>query len=148
MTYHRYHLIVTFLKVTVDSINAVWSVGNAAVELSLPEGLRIDTNDLAGKTYRKVTGLRLPQATVKLLLSAKQDRTRWIEAADARLDVDIDIYSAPLGWQEAAGRQTRFIATQDAITGRARILYTPEDPNVPVHKLRPGMTCTVHSGCD
>ena len=135
------------MKVTIDSVNAVWNVGNAAAELSLPSGLRIDTNDLAGKTFRKVTGIRVPKGTVKLLLASKQDRPRWLETADAQLDVDIDIYSTPPGWQESARRQTEFIAAQDALTGRAKILYTPEDPMNPSHRLRPGMTCSTHFGC-
>ena len=139
---------MTFLKVNVDTVNVVWSVGNAAAELTLPNGLRIDMNDLAGKTFRKVTGVRIPRCAVKLLLASKQDRARWIEAADARFDVDIDIYSAPPGWEESARLQTEFLAQQDALTGRAKILYTLEDPAMPSQRLRPGMTCIVHLGRD
>ncbi len=144
----RSALVVTFLKVNVDSVNIVWTVGNAAAELALPSGVRIDMNDLAGKTFRKVTGVRLPRCAVKLLLASKQDRARWIEAADAHFDVDIDIYSAPPGWEESARLQAAFLAQQDALTGRARILYLPEDPSMPSQRIRPGMTCIVHLGRD
>ena len=137
-------VIVTFLKVRIDSVNVVWNVGNAAAELALPGGLRIDMNDLAGKTFRKVTGVRLPESIVKLLLASRQDRTRWIEAADARFDADIDIYSSPPGWQDSAQLQTEFIAKQDADTRRAKILYTLEGPSNVSQRLRPGMTCIVH----
>ncbi|KAI0743929.1 hypothetical protein C8Q80DRAFT_1355680 [Daedaleopsis nitida] len=129
---------VTFLQVRIDSVNVVWTVGNAAAELTLQRGLRIDMNDLAGKTFRKVTGIRLPEATAKLLLASKQDRGRWIEAADARLDVDIDIYSSPPGWQESAQLQTEFITEQDATTGRVKILYSHEDTTISSQRLRPG----------
>ncbi|RPD53525.1 hypothetical protein L227DRAFT_535889, partial [Lentinus tigrinus ALCF2SS1-6] len=129
---------VTFLKVHVDTVNVVWTAGNAAAELTMPNGLRIDMNDLAGKTFRKVTGVRLPRCAVKLLLASKQDRARWIEAADARFDVDIDMYSAPPGWEESARLQTEFLVKQDALTGRAKILYMPEDPSIPPQRLRPG----------
>ena len=139
---------VTFLKVRIDTVNIVWSVNNAALEITLQEGLRFDSNDLAGKTFRKVTGIRLPQATAKLLLASKQDRTRWVEAADAHFDADIDIYSSPPGWQETAQQQTDFVALQDAITGRAKILYSLEDQPNTAQRLRPGMTCIVHIGCD
>ena len=139
---------MTFLKVDVDTVNVVWTVGNAAAELTLPHGLRIDMNDLAGKTFRKVTGVRLPQCTVKLLLASKQDRARWIEAADARFDVDIDIYSAPPDWEESARLQTEFLAQQDALSGRAKILYMSEDSTMPSQRIRPGMTCIVHLGRD
>ncbi|KAI0705009.1 hypothetical protein C8T65DRAFT_728083 [Cerioporus squamosus] len=129
---------VTFLKVQVDTINVVWTVGNAAAELTLPRGLRIDMNDLAGKAFHKVTGVRLPQCALKLLLASKQDRARWIEAADAHFDVDIDIYSAPPEWEQSARLQTEFLAQQDALTGRAKILYTSEDLSMPTQRLRPG----------
>ncbi|OSD07084.1 hypothetical protein PYCCODRAFT_793525 [Trametes coccinea BRFM310] len=129
---------VTFLKVQVDRINVVWLVGDAAAELTLPSGLRLDRNDLAGKSFSQVTSLRLPEGTVKLLLSSKQDRSRWIEAADARVDVDLDVYSAPPGWREAAKRQTDFVAAEDAPTGRARILYMQEEDSAEASLLRPG----------
>ncbi|KAI0663325.1 hypothetical protein C8Q70DRAFT_1102776 [Cubamyces menziesii] len=129
---------VTFLKVQVDTVNAVWLAGEAAAELSLPNGLRFDTNDLAGKSFRRVTSLRLPEGSAKLLLSSKQDRSRWIEAADARLDVDLDIYSTPSGWRESARRQTEFISEQDAPTGRAKILYVQECDSAESSTLRPG----------
>lgn len=105
-------------------------------------------NDLAGKSFRKVTSLRLPEGTVRLLLASKQDRARWIEAADAQLSVDLDIYSAPPGWQDAARRQMDFIAEQDHPTGRAKILYMEEGDPVDSSRLRPGMTCIVHSWRD
>ncbi|KAI0762082.1 hypothetical protein BD413DRAFT_680921 [Trametes elegans] len=129
---------VTFLKVQVDTVNAVWLAGDAAVELTLPGGLRLDMNDLAGKSFRKVTSIRLPDGAAKLLLSSKQDRTRWIEAADVRVDADIDIYSAPIGWRESAQLQTDFIIKQDALTGRARILYAHEEDSTEASVLRPG----------
>ncbi|KAI1795480.1 hypothetical protein LXA43DRAFT_1178514 [Ganoderma leucocontextum] len=129
---------VTFLKVQVDTVNAVWSVEGAAVEFTLPRGLRLDSNDLAGKMFRKVTGIRLPEATAKLLLASKQDRTRWLEAADVHFDADIDIYSSPPGWRESVRLQTEFVAAQDAITGRAKVLYMSEDPSDTAQRLRPG----------
>ena len=129
-------------------MNVIWSVDGAAVEFMLPKGLRLDSNDLAGKTFRKVTGIRFPEATARLLLASQQDRTRWLEAAHVHVDADIDIYSSCPGWRESARLQTEFIAAQDALTRRAKILYTPEDPLDPLHRLRPGMTCIVHPGCD
>ncbi|KAI0829807.1 hypothetical protein BC628DRAFT_1477689 [Trametes gibbosa] len=129
---------VTFLKVQVESVNAVWVTGGAAAELTLPRGLRLDMNDLAGKSFRKVTSLRLPEATVRIILASRQDRTRWIEVADARVDVNLDLYSAPPGWQESARRQADFIAEQDHLTGRAKILYMEEEDPACSSRLRPG----------
>lgn len=100
-------------------------------------------NDLAGKSFRKVTSLRLPEATVRIILASRQDRTRWIEVADARVDVNLDLYSAPPGWQESARRQADFIAEQDHLTGRAKILYMEEEDPACSSRLRPGMSCIV-----
>ncbi|KAH9858939.1 hypothetical protein C2E23DRAFT_880346 [Lenzites betulinus] len=129
---------VTFLKMKVNSVNAVWLADGAAAELVLPQGLRVDMNDLAGKSFRKATSVRLPEGTARLLLRSRQDRERWIEAASIRLDVDIDIYSTPHDWKESARRQTDFIAQQDHLTGRAKILYVEEEDAAESSRLRPG----------
>ena len=83
---------------------------------------------------------------MKLLLGSKRNPTRWIEAASARFDANIDIYSTPPGWQESAQRQREFISTQDAVTGRAKILYAEEASTNVGQRLRSGMTCIVHLG--
>ncbi|KAL1942384.1 hypothetical protein VTO73DRAFT_5986 [Trametes versicolor] len=129
---------VTFLKIQVESVNVVWLANGAAAELALPAGLRLDMNDLAGKEFRKVTSLRLPEGTARLLLASKQDRARWVEAANACLSVDLDIYSAPPGWRDSARKQADFIAEQDRLTGRAKILYAAEGDPADSSKLRPG----------
>ncbi len=100
-------------------------------------------NDLAGKEFRKVTSLRLPEGTVRLLLASKQDRGRWVEAANACLSVDLDVYSAPPGWRDSARKQADFIAEQDRLTGRAKILYAADGDPASSSRLRPGMTCIV-----
>ncbi|PCH43678.1 hypothetical protein WOLCODRAFT_122406 [Wolfiporia cocos MD-104 SS10] len=114
---------VTFLKVTLDSANIVWRAGTIAVELALPMGIRFDSNDLAGKFHRKVNSIRLPFATCTTLL-ASRSHTRWYEASKVTFDVNLDIYSAPDNWQESAQAQANFISAQDALTGRARVLYS------------------------
>ncbi|KAH9930383.1 hypothetical protein B0H21DRAFT_878964 [Amylocystis lapponica] len=118
--------IVTFLNFLVDTVNVVWLVDGAAAELSFPKGLRISSNDLAGKFHRKVTSIRLPHASVKALLASRKSGT-WYEATDVIVDANIDIYSAPPGWKESARAQTEFLAAQDNLTGRARFCYSVDD---------------------
>lgn len=96
------------------------------MEIALPEGMRIDTNDFAGKTYGKVTSIRLPQASVKTLLASPSSSTTWYEAISMSADANLDIYSAPPGWREKAQQQTAFVARQDALTLRARFLYAAD----------------------
>jgi len=114
--------VVTLLKVTVDGLDLVWKVGGTALHFCVPKGVRIDFNDLAGKTYKKVNSIRLRQGTIKLLLASGPNQSTWLEAAHVELGCCIDLYRAPKGWQEAAQNQAQFVVEQDAPTGRAKQL--------------------------
>lgn len=117
------HIVpVTFLKVSIDGLDLVWKAGGAALNFCAPKGLRIDFNDLAGKTYKKVNSIRLRQGVLKLLLASGPNQSSWLEAAHAEVDCCIDLYRAPKGWQEAARKQAKFFVEQDAPTGRAKRL--------------------------
>ena len=114
--------VVTFLKVTVDGLDLVWKAGGAAINFCASKGVRIDFNDLAGKTYKKVNSIRLRQGTLKLLLASGPNQSSWLEAARAEVDCCVDAYRAPRDWQEAARKQAKFFVEQDAPTGRAKQL--------------------------
>lgn len=129
--------LVTFLKIKLDEVTAVWHAGGAVAELRLPNGFRMDSNDLAGKLYSKVTSFRVPAASVKLLLSKAIRSSEWHEAADMTLDANIDIYSAPQNWRQKAQAQAEFLAAQDGHTCRALFLYMP-DQTIPTDILAPG----------
>ncbi|EMD37359.1 hypothetical protein CERSUDRAFT_114033 [Gelatoporia subvermispora B] len=115
---------VTFTKVTIGSIIVVWCEGSAAVELALPDGLKIDTNDLPGKFYGKVNSIRVPTASIKALLTSKSSQHRWHEAMSVQVDANLDIYSAPPGWEERAQKQRTFVAEQDRPFGRVKFIYS------------------------
>ena len=138
---------VTFLKIVMDEITFVWHADNAAVELRLPHGLRMDSNDLAGKHYSKVTSVRIPDGSMKMLLGKPSAPSEWLEAAEVTFDAFLDNYSAPLGWRERAEAQAQFLAKQDGHTCRAVFLYMP-DQTVPNDTLAPGrrfLTWTIRS---
>lgn len=128
---------VTFLKIALDEATVVWHADNAAVEVRLPEGFRMDSNDLAGKLYSKVTSFRVPDVSVKFLLAKSPSSVEWHEAANLSCDAHIDIYTAPIGWREKAQAQAEFLAAQDGHTCRALFLYMP-DETVPNDTLAPG----------
>lgn len=128
---------MTFLKIKLDEVTAVWHTQNVAVEIRLPSGFRMDSNDLAGKLYSKVTSFRVPNASMKFLLSKAVGSSDWHEAADIAFDANIDIYSAPQGWRKRAQAQAEFLAAQDGHTCRAFFLYMP-DQSVPKDTLAPG----------
>lgn len=113
---------VTFLKVSVDGLDLVLKAGGATLHFYAPKGVRIDFNDLAGKTYKKVTSIRLRQGTLKLLLASGPNQSSWLEAAHTEVDCCVDLYSAPKGWEEAAQIQAKFVVEQDIPTGRAEQL--------------------------
>ena len=117
---------MTFLKLSVDEVNLVWQVDNAAAELSMPRGLRLDTNDVPGKAYSKVTSIRAPEASLKILLCKAADLNEWHEAMAVEMDMNVDLYSAPKDWPEKAKAQLEFLAAQDSHTGRATFLYMPD----------------------
>lgn len=118
-------------------LNVVWNAGSVAVELALPRGLRLDTNDLAGQAYSKVTSFRVPSVCLKILLAANEPSGVWHEALECTADANMDIYSAPSNWREKAKIQSEFLAAQDSHTGRAIFLYMP-DQSVPYDSLAPG----------
>ncbi|KZT28945.1 hypothetical protein NEOLEDRAFT_1057065 [Neolentinus lepideus HHB14362 ss-1] len=126
---------VTFLKVSVDAIAFVWLAGDSALEILVPQGLSLNTNDLAGKLYRKVTTLRLPEAMAKGLRSSGPARRLWLEAVSFTVDLNLDMYSRPDGWQQTAHTQAGFVSTQDVLTGRAKILYAQKGPEALVAHL-------------
>ncbi|KAI0035556.1 hypothetical protein K488DRAFT_82999 [Vararia minispora EC-137] len=104
-------------KVSLSSVDVISTEGDVAFQVLLPTGLRLDTNDLAGDTYRRVTSLRIPGASLRVMRHCVA-RDCWVEAGELGLEVTLEMYSAPVGWQETAKRQAEFIAKEDARTGR------------------------------
>lgn len=103
-------------------MDLVWKAGGAALHFYAPKGVRIDFNDLAGQTYKKVNSIRLRQGILTLLLASGPNQSSWLEAAHVEVDCCVDLYKAPKGWQEAAQSQAEFVVEQDAPTGRAKQL--------------------------
>lgn len=95
----------------------------AALILQLPEGFRLDRNDLGAQHYKSVTSLRIPQVSVKVLLTSSLGRQTWLEAAEINLDANIDIYSSPHGHKTLTKAQLAFIEEQDKATGRAKKIF-------------------------
>lgn len=106
-----------FYKISFAGIDLMSSAGDVAMQLCLPTGLRFDTNDLATDSYKRVISVRVPEVVVRCLRRCAT-RDVWVEAGEVRLDALIDAYMAPPHWQEAATRQTEFMAEQDKKTGR------------------------------
>lgn len=113
---------VTLMKVSVGPVNLTWLAGNTAVDVTIPSGITLNTNDLAGDFYRKVTSIQIPTISLKVLVTNVTRPRSWLEAAHAILDVNVDIYSAPAGWRDTSRVQKEFVRIQDVPTGRAKLM--------------------------
>ncbi|KAG9221064.1 hypothetical protein CCMSSC00406_0005497 [Pleurotus cornucopiae] len=110
---------ITILKFTLSSLDLTWLASPAALVVSLPKGLQIDSNDKPGLFHKRVTSIRLPIVTANLLHATPSLRKAWLETASFSTDLNLDIYAAPYGWQAKARAQNEFVAKQDSLTGRA-----------------------------
>ncbi|KAG6832605.1 hypothetical protein H0H92_014441 [Tricholoma furcatifolium] len=126
---------VTFLKLSLKSLDITWRAGSAALVVNLPRGVKMDSNDLGGRYHRKTTGLRVAEICVKILLSSHPHTERWLEAMNFSADAYLDIYSAPRNYRLKARDQIAFVEEQDRFTGRAGLLVaslrTPNAREVP-----------------
>ena len=109
------------MRVTLASVDLTWSAKPVSVHCYLPKGLYMASNDLSGNNYRKVASLCIPKLILRFLRSLG-DRNDWVEAGEVVLDVALDNYSSPSGWQESALSQAKFLAEQDQPTCRLRKL--------------------------
>ncbi|EGO25461.1 hypothetical protein SERLADRAFT_415036 [Serpula lacrymans var. lacrymans S7.9] len=114
---------VTFVKLSLSALNVTFIAGLVGIDLSLPQGLTIHTNDLAGRFYSKIISLRLPSASLRMLLMSGSLKKSWTEVVDCALDLNLDMYNAPPGWESHADAQRDFIHSQDTPTHRARFLF-------------------------
>jgi hypothetical protein len=118
---------VTFLKISVKSADLTWSIPQAAIRLSVPSGIRYDSNDLAGKTYRHTKSVVAPSIKLRCLLAQAPNKSglldEWFEIASASFDINADIYGAPPNWKADAQRQRLFVQSQDMLSGRASWIY-------------------------
>ncbi|KAH7913899.1 hypothetical protein BJ138DRAFT_527505 [Hygrophoropsis aurantiaca] len=113
---------VTFVRFSLGVLNVTWLARLTAVNLTLPRGLSVHTNDLEGNYCGKVISLRLPYASLKVLLTPGTSRKVWTEAAEFVWDVNLDLYS-PCRWAGTTNEQAKFLQEQDAATQRVQLLF-------------------------
>lgn len=89
----------------------------------LDQGLKFDSNDLGAHHYCRVTSIRIPHISTKVLLTASTERNIWLEAAEIIFDAYLDIYSAPKGHRLTTRAQLAFVEEQDKLTGRAKRMF-------------------------
>ncbi|KAG2364907.1 hypothetical protein BDR07DRAFT_1557955 [Suillus spraguei] len=110
---------VTFIRFSTNHVDVTWSAGATAVNLSIPSGFNVHTNDLEGQFCGRLTSIRLPLASLKILLSSRDSKTSWCEAADLSTDINLDIYKSP---KVRNLSQMDFMKGQDELTNRVQHL--------------------------
>ncbi|KAJ3735770.1 hypothetical protein DFJ43DRAFT_832425 [Lentinula guzmanii] len=126
---------LTFVKISLDTVQVLWRAGRAAVLASVTRSLKIDHNDLGGTFHKKLTSVRLPHLSLKALLDYSEPNT-WLEAAEVVTDAFLDIYSSPAGWHEMSAAQANFVWEQDRPTGRVEQLIKTLKSAQPIPRTR------------
>ncbi|EAU91786.1 hypothetical protein CC1G_04554 [Coprinopsis cinerea okayama7 len=112
---------ITFYKIGVASAELVWKTPTAALVVSLEEGIKFASNDLASNHYRKVISLQIPRINVKVLVTSVSSRgTSWLEAGEVVADAYLDIYDVPKDYRAQNKAQTDYVEEQDQLTGRVK----------------------------
>lgn len=112
-------ILVTYLKLSLKALNFTCVAGAAAVDLDVPQGVTVHTNDLQGQLCGKTLGLRLPLACVKGLVTSDTSRKSWSEAASLDFDITLDSFTCP---KSEHNPQSTFLHEQDLLTQRAQHL--------------------------
>lgn len=115
------NFLVTYVKLSLRALNATCLAGAAAVDLDVPRGLTLHTNDLQGQLCGKFLSLRLPLVSVKALVTLDTSRKSWSEAAAMDFDIALDSFTCPKTSHEP---QSTFLHQQDLLTQRAQHLLS------------------------
>lgn len=110
---------MTFVKLSLETLNATFLAGRVAVDVDLLSGLTVHSNDLQGQVCGKLIVLRLPLASLKALVTSGSSRNSWSEAACMEFDSNVEIYASG-----RKGVQSNFLQEQDILTGRAHTLLS------------------------
>jgi len=87
-------LTVTFVKLSLETLNATFLAGRVAVDVNLLHGLTIYSNDLQGQVCGKLIVLQFPLASLKALVTSGSSRNSWSEAACVEFDSNVEIYAS------------------------------------------------------
>ncbi len=115
--------IVTFLRLAVRSLGITIQQGHSEVVITMPAGLSVGINTLAGQAYYSVVSVTVPEIYLSLMMALAQSYEAYCEIASASGAVEFDLFGTPRGWQDKATMQQAFITAQDSATRRLKDLY-------------------------
>ncbi|KAF8554692.1 hypothetical protein OG21DRAFT_1508579 [Imleria badia] len=112
---------LTYVKLSLRALNATCLAGATAVDLDVPKGLTLHTNDLQGQVCGRFLSLRLPLTSLKALVALDTSRKSWSEAAAMDFDIALDWFTCP---KTNHNPQGTFLHEQDHLTKRAQYLLS------------------------
>ncbi|RKP27396.1 hypothetical protein SYNPS1DRAFT_12720 [Syncephalis pseudoplumigaleata] len=115
---------VTFLRVGLRRLDlTVWGSQETATRILLPEGIRVEFQNLIGEKYSKKTRLTMPHISAGEALV-------WTEVAFIETSLDITIYTHTSDWYERRELQRNFLHDQDRETRRCTFLYSSDTDTI------------------
>ncbi|KAI8057143.1 hypothetical protein BDF22DRAFT_227395 [Syncephalis plumigaleata] len=132
---------VTFLRVGLKQLDlTIWGSQETATRLLLPDGIRLEFQNLIGEKYSKKTRLTVPQIVIRSLAATKSDTDDpiisssdllvWTEVAFIETSLDFTAYSHTSDWYEKRELQRNFLHDQDRNTRRCTFLYSSDTDTI------------------
>ncbi|KAG9316547.1 hypothetical protein JVU11DRAFT_2597 [Chiua virens] len=112
---------LTYLKISLKALNATCTAGATALDLDVPRGFSMHTNDLQGQLCGKSLSLRLAPSSAKALVALDTSRKSWLEATALDFDIVLDLFTSPKTHSKSQGT---FVHEQDLLTQRAQYLLS------------------------
>lgn len=113
----------TFLTVNLRSVDLAVRGAGTAIQIDLPDGVKIRFDDLASAPFLKHANIEIPTLYLRFLAPLFGRAAPWMEVASLDGDFSIVLGLSASGWEERARSQLAFVALQDELTKRCPFLY-------------------------
>lgn len=112
----------TFITLNAQSIDLAVRGQGTAVQLALPDGLKVRFDDLATTPFLKHISIEVPVFYLRFLAPLFGRAAPWMEVASVDADFSVVIGLTATGWEARKHAQLKFIQSQDE-TKRCPFIY-------------------------
>ena len=113
----------TFLTVDLRSVDLAVRGAGTAIQIDLPDGVKIRFDDLASAPFLKHANIEVPTLYLRFLAPLFGRAAPWMEVASLDGDLSIVLGLLASGREERVKSQLAFVALQDELTKRCPFLY-------------------------
>jgi hypothetical protein len=114
---------VTFLSVTMESLEVnVWS-NNTVVNIALRQGFSLKLDDHAGEGWLSHIDIDVPEVELKGLVPVDEAEQEYLEVVALTAGAGIGLGRTAKDWEGKMRKQHKFLAEQDSTTRRCAFLY-------------------------